>query len=64
MHEDKPLLKSGISEAVWQLMLTDEEEFKRRVKAYFALGYPGFTVAKASYSTRTIYLRDDRRRTL
>lgn len=55
-----PLMKSGISEEVWQLMKTDQEQFKQRVKAYFELGYPGWTVTSANYATRTIYLRDDR----
>jgi hypothetical protein len=55
-----PLLQSCISEHIWQLMNTNPAEFKLRVKDYFAEGYPGWTVTKINYATRTIYLKDDR----
>jgi len=60
----KPLTRSGVSEELWMLYHTDQEKFKREVQAYFSLGYPDYTVVKASYKDRTIWLRDDRGRSL
>lgn len=57
---DKPLLQSTISDEVWRLAGSDLDEFEQRVKGYFALGYPGWTVIDFDFATRTIYLRDDR----
>jgi hypothetical protein len=57
---NEPMLQSCISEQVWHLMNTNPAEFKRRVKDYFARGYPGWTVTTVNYPTRTIYLKDDR----
>ncbi|XEC97015.1 hypothetical protein AB6A23_11010 [Paenibacillus tarimensis] len=56
-----PLTRSGVSERIWSLYKADQEAFKREVNKYFALGYPGWTVVKASYHNRIIWLRDDRR---
>ncbi|OPA76984.1 hypothetical protein BVG16_16480 [Paenibacillus selenitireducens] len=58
MIQDTPLLKSGVSERIWNLQNTNPEAFKREVKAFFALGYPGWTVVRAKHPH--IYLRDDR----
>jgi len=58
-----PLTRSGVSERIWALYNDNPEAFKREVTAYFALGYPGWTVRKANYKQRIIWLRDDRGRT-
>lgn len=60
MIDDKPLLQSGICKEVWELYERDQAEFKKRVIAHFALGYPGWTVVKTTFSTKRIWLRDDR----
>ncbi|MDB4868276.1 MAG: hypothetical protein JWR03_2609 [Cohnella sp.] len=57
----RPLLRSGISDEVWRLKDTDPESFKARVKAYFALCYPGWRVVRAQYPD--IFLQDDRSET-
>jgi|GEM_PF-2497755 hypothetical protein len=59
-----PLCRSGVSERIWALYHENPKEFKREVRDYFALGYPGWTVVKANYQYRIIWLRDDRRRTI
>jgi hypothetical protein len=59
-----PLCRSGVSERIWSLYHSDQEAFKREVRDYFALGYPGWTVKAASYKERVIWLQDDRRRSL
>lgn len=56
----KPLTQSGVSERLWAIAGDDMDEFERRVKDYFALGYPGFTVEKYDFERRIIWLRDDR----
>lgn len=56
-----PLCRSGVGERIWSLYKTDIDTFKREVKAYFALGMPGWTVVKADYRNRIIWLRDDRK---
>lgn len=56
----KPLTQSGIADHVWQLAGEDFDEFERRVKDYFALGYPGFSVAEYDFDRRIVWLRDDR----
>ncbi|AJS59881.1 hypothetical protein UB51_16930 [Paenibacillus sp. IHBB 10380] len=58
MIEDKPLMKSMMGDRIWRLMQTDPEEFKRETRAYFALGYPNFTVKRVKYPI--VYLQDDR----
>ncbi|TCZ76196.1 hypothetical protein E0485_15040 [Paenibacillus albiflavus] len=58
MVDDKPLMKSGISNRIWGLKDSDPDRFKQEVKRYFERGYPGFTVVRAKYPF--IYLRDDR----
>ncbi|GIQ67418.1 hypothetical protein DUZ99_02205 [Xylanibacillus composti] len=57
-----PLMQSMVGERIWSLYKSDPAAFKREVKAYFARGMAGWTVVKASYQHRTIWLRDDRRR--
>jgi hypothetical protein len=54
----KPLLRSMIGPRIWALFDTDPAAFKREVVAYFARGYPGWTVVKVVEPI--IYLRDDR----
>ncbi|WP_340398074.1 hypothetical protein NST50_15305 [Paenibacillus sp. FSL E2-0202] len=58
MINDKPMMQSMMGERIWKLMKVDHEEFKRETKAYFALGYPGFTVKRVKYPI--VYLQDDR----
>lgn len=60
MIEGKPLLQSGVGERIWALYETDQEAFKREVRAYFERGYPGWTVVKFNPEKRIIWLRDDR----
>ncbi len=60
---DEVLLQSGICSRVWQLFQVDPPKFKKEVKEYFELGYPGWTVVKVNYAKRRIYLRDDRHKT-
>lgn len=55
-----PLTRSGVGERMWDLYNSDQEAFKREVRDYFTLGYPGWTVVKANYQQRIIWLRDDR----
>lgn len=52
------LMKSMISERIWQLYQTDPDAFRAAVREHFARGYPGWTVVRAKYPF--IYLRDDR----
>lgn len=54
-----PLMRSGVSKRIWDLLDQDPVAFKAEVVAYFAVAYPGFTVVRAKYPD--IYLRDDRR---
>lgn len=54
-----PLTQSNVGDRIWDLYHSDPEAFKREVRDYFARGYPGFTVVKASYKQRVIWLRDD-----
>ena len=60
MIDDKPLLRSSVSNELWDLLKTDPTEFKKRVQQYFAIGYPGWRVVRADPKTKTIYLRDER----
>ncbi|WP_020621100.1 hypothetical protein [Paenibacillus daejeonensis] len=57
-----PLTRSGVGERIWALFHDDPEAFKREIRAYFERGYPGWTVRKANYEQRIIWLRDDRSR--
>ncbi|MBJ6360833.1 hypothetical protein ACFOQM_05910 [Paenibacillus sp. GCM10012307] len=59
-----PLCRSGVGERIWAFYHSDPERFKAESRAYFALGMPGWTVVKANYQHRIIWLRDDRRRTV
>ncbi|AZN43379.1 hypothetical protein [Paenibacillus albus] len=58
-----PLTQSGVSAALWELRKTDPTAFKVRVREYFAVAYPGFTVAAATLNDREkiIWLKDERR---
>lgn len=58
MIDDKPLMQSMMGDRIWQLKQTNQEEFKRETKAYFALVYPGWTVKRVKYPI--VYLQDDR----
>ncbi|WP_378106997.1 hypothetical protein [Cohnella cellulosilytica] len=58
------LTQSGIGEQAWALYHTDPAAFRRAVKDYFALGYPGWTARKVSYKQRIVWIRDDRGRTV
>ncbi|OOC59071.1 hypothetical protein BBD40_25830 [Paenibacillus ihbetae] len=58
MIDDKPLMRSMMGDRIWSLMQSDPEEFKRETRAYFARGYPRWTVVKVKYPI--VYLRDDR----
>ncbi|EHB50087.1 hypothetical protein PaelaDRAFT_5634 [Paenibacillus lactis 154] len=60
MIDGKPLMRSMMGDRIWSLMQSDPEEFKRETRAYFARGYPGWTVVKVKYPI--VYLRDDRGR--
>lgn len=60
MIEDKPLMRSMMGDRIWRLMQSDPEAFKRETRAYFARGYPGWTVVRVIYPI--VFLRDDRRR--
>ncbi|HAF97512.1 hypothetical protein J2Z18_002126 [Paenibacillus lactis] len=60
MIDGKPLMRSMMGERIWSLMQSDPEEFKRETRAYFARGYPGWTVVKVKYPI--VYLRDERGR--
>jgi hypothetical protein len=55
----RPLLQSRIADHVWRIKDKDPEEFKARVKAYFALAYPGWRVVRAQYPA--IFLQEERR---
>jgi hypothetical protein len=57
-----PLMRSGVSKRIWNLIDEDPDAFKKEVIAFFAVAYPGFTVVRAKYPD--IYLRDDRRQIL
>ena len=57
---DHKLMKSSVSDRIWELYKTDPEAFKKAVTEYFALGYPGFKVVRADPNERLIYLRDER----
>lgn len=59
-----PLCRSNVGERIWSLYHIDSERFKSEVKAYFERGMPGWTVRKANYEYRIIWLRDDRRRSI
>lgn len=56
----QPLLKSMMGNRIWRLMKTDRKAFIRETEAYFALGYPGWTVIRVKYPI--VYLQDDRGR--
>ncbi|MEK3722275.1 MULTISPECIES: hypothetical protein [Paenibacillus] len=56
-----PLCESHVGNRIWELYNLEQEAFKREVRAYFALGMPGFTPIKISHKQRIIWLRDDRR---
>jgi hypothetical protein len=60
MIEEQPLMRSLMANRIWKLMRTDPEEFKRETRAYFARGYPGWTVVRVIYPI--VFLRDDRGR--
>ncbi|QHT60646.1 hypothetical protein GXP70_12315 [Paenibacillus lycopersici] len=58
-----PLMQSGVSDAIWELRKTDPAAFKVRVREYFAVAYPSFTVEAATVNEREkiIWLKDERR---
>lgn len=56
----KPLTQSGVSDRIWALVGEDLEEFKREVRRYMALAYPGFTPVNYNFERRIVWLRDDR----
>lgn len=56
----KAILRSMMGERIWELFDTDKAAFQRETIAYFARGYPGWTVTKVKYPI--VFLRDDRRR--
>lgn len=62
MNDDfgHPMLRSMMGNRIWRLMQSDPDEFKRETRAYFARGYPGWTVLKVKYPF--VFLRDDRGR--
>jgi len=60
---DEVLLQSDICERLWELSQMDPQQFINEVKEYFVLAYPGWSVVKAKYAERKIYLRDDRNNT-
>lgn len=60
--EDEVQMRSGVSAEIWDLFDKDLPEFKRRVESYFAKAYPGWKVVRASPATRTIWLKDERRK--
>lgn len=51
------LCRSFVGESIWALLDTDKEEFKRRVREYFALALPNHEVVKVRPSERVIFLR-------
>lgn len=55
---DKPLTKSMVGERIWALKPVDLEAFAKELEAYFARGYPGFTVISHDYPF--IFLSDER----
>lgn len=58
MIDEVPLLQSMMGNRIWKLMRADREAFIRETEAYFARGYPGWTVVRVKYPI--VYLRDDR----
>ncbi|KOP64389.1 hypothetical protein AMS62_03295 [Bacillus sp. FJAT-18019] len=58
MIEAKPLMRSMMGERIWKLFDTDRAAFQRETIAYFARGYPGWTVVRVKYPI--VFLRDDR----
>lgn len=57
---DKPILRSMMGERIWRLFHTDKAAFQQETVAYFARGYPGWTVVKVKYPF--VFLREDRGR--
>lgn len=60
IDDQRPLLQSMMGNRIWRLMSSDPEKFKQETRAYFARGYPGWTVVRVKYPI--VYLRDDRGR--
>lgn len=58
VQDGKPPMKSLIGRRIMALLETDPEAFEREAKAYFALGYPGFTIVR--FENPLFYLQDDR----
>jgi len=56
------LCHSNVGERIWSLYHADPDKFKSEVQAYFEKGMPGWTVRRANYEQRIIWLRDDRGR--
>ncbi|MGG3278829.1 hypothetical protein [Paenibacillus solani] len=54
----QPILRSMMGERIWKLFDTDKAAFQRETIAYFARGYPGWTVVRVKYPN--VFLRDDR----
>lgn len=57
MSEEREI-QSMIGDRIWKLKDTDQKEFIREVKAYFALGMPGYVVVRAKYPH--IFIKKDR----
>jgi hypothetical protein len=59
MSEEREI-QSLISERIWRLKDIDQAEFIKEVKAYFALGMPGYKVTRAKYPNIFIKKDNDR----
>lgn len=55
----RPLTRSFISREFWDIK--DQVEFRRRVRDYFALGYPGWSVEKIDRESKIVWIKDNRR---
>lgn len=51
-----PKMKSMIKPEWWEIYHSEPDKFRQKVKDYFALGYPDWTVTRASYKDKLIYL--------
>lgn len=54
-----PMTRTLIANNYWEL--TDQKEFERRVKEYFALGYPGWSIEKVDREAMIVWIKDNRR---
>jgi hypothetical protein len=55
MSDEEILLQSMISERIWKIKQSDQQQFISEVRRYFALGLPGYKVVRAKYPI--IYLK-------